>query len=432
MRYRASLRLTQQPDLYGGTLARLPSCHEFSVSDVKINYNKVDYFSNAECEVTLVAGKIGTIGSLYGPASRIRDRTIIYPCVNFACRIDCPCHLCRHGCCICKRAAQDQTCGDCSECRFDCEDHLVFHRAPHMNCKYCVETMKHIPHLDFVIQQVKGYYPDWYEVRISASLFRHVLKDIKVGKDGCSHFGCDKCSKTFSNIGDLKKHEKSVHYGEKRECEVCGVKFSRHDNLQEHMKLFHSEDCHEYECDRCMSSFTKKSNLVRPRKVSHTCKSCLDVFCTLNQLQVHMKTGHPKYTCDHCARSFQDRANMKRHTDGTHDENGSWRKYCKICKIGFCSYLDLARHNKRRHPKGCKFCGKMFKTNWSLKVHATKREEQLCSKCGKVLCNKNDLKIHDSRSHNLKHCKICSKKLFSKFFKHHMYAVHQQVIEESE
>ena len=86
MRYRASLRLTQQPDLYGGTLTRLPSCHEFSVSDVKINYTKVDYFSNAECEVTLVAGKIGTIGSLYGP--EIRDRTIIYPCVNFACRID--------------------------------------------------------------------------------------------------------------------------------------------------------------------------------------------------------------------------------------------------------------------------------------------------------------------------------------------------------
>ena len=171
-----------------------------------------------------------------------------------------------------------------------------------MNCKYCVETMKHIPHLDFVIQQVKGYYTDWYEVRISASLFRHGLKDIKVGKDGCSRFACDKCSKTFKNIGDLKKHERSVHYGENRECEVCGVKFSRHDNLQDHTKQFHSEDCYEYECDRCMSSFTKKSNLVRHRKVSHTCKSCLDVFCTLNPLQVHMKTDHPKYAWDHWER----------------------------------------------------------------------------------------------------------------------------------
>ena len=58
-------------------MTRLPSCHEFSVSDVKIDYNKVDYHSNAECEVTLVAGKFGTNGSLYGPASRFRDRTII-------------------------------------------------------------------------------------------------------------------------------------------------------------------------------------------------------------------------------------------------------------------------------------------------------------------------------------------------------------------
>ena len=154
--------------------------------------------------------------------------------------------------------------------------------------------------------------------------------------------------------------------GEKRECEFCGVKFSRHDNLQDHIKLFHTEHCHEYGCDRCMKSFTKKSNLVRHRKVSHTCVSCLAVFCTSNQLQVHMKTDHPKYTCDHCQRSFQDRANMKRHTGSTHNENGTWKNYCKICNIGFCSFLDLARHNKR-HPKGCKFCGKIFKTNWSLK-----------------------------------------------------------------
>ena len=54
----------QQPDLYGGTLARLPSCHEFSVSDVTIDYKKVDYYSNAECEVTLVSGKFGISGSL--------------------------------------------------------------------------------------------------------------------------------------------------------------------------------------------------------------------------------------------------------------------------------------------------------------------------------------------------------------------------------
>ena len=194
------------------------------------------------------------------------------------------------------------------------------------------------------------------------------------------------------------------------------------------MKLFHSEDFHEYQCDRCMKSFRKKSNLGRHSKVSQTCKSCVDVFCTSYQLQVHMKTHHPKYTCDHCARSFQDKANMKRHTDGTHNEDGAWKNYCKICKIGFCSFLDLARHNKK-HPKGCKFCGKTFKTNSSLKVHMTQREEKLCCKCGKVLCNKNDLKIHDNRSHNQKHCKICSKEL-SKYFKQHMYAVHQQVIEE--
>ena len=431
MRFRTSLRLMQQPDLYGGTLARLPSCHEFSVSDVTIDYKKVDYYSNAECEVTLVSGKFGTSGSLYGPASLIKDRTIIYPCDTFRCRIGCACHLCRRGCCICTRAAQDQTCGDCAECRFDCEDHLVFHRAPHMNCKFCLNALEHIPHLEFVIRQVRGNYPDWHDVRISASLFRHVLKDIKVVKDECSRFACDKCSKTFNKIGDLKKHEVSVHYGEKHECEYCGVKFSRHDNLRDHIEIFHTENCHKYECELCMKYFTKKSHFVRHRKVSHTCKSCLAVICTTNQLQVHKKIDHPEYPCGHCQRSFQDRANMKRHTGSSHNENGTWKNYCEICTIGFCSFLDLARHNKI-HPKVCKVCGKTFKTNWSLKVHMMKREEKPCTKCGKILCNKNDMKIHVNRIHNQKQCKICSERIFTKYMKHHMYSVHQQVIEGSE
>ena len=83
MRYRASLRMMQQSDLYGGTLTRLPSCHEFSVSGVKIDYSKVKYNSIDEAEVTLVAGKYSADSSLHGPASLIKSRTIIYPCSLF-------------------------------------------------------------------------------------------------------------------------------------------------------------------------------------------------------------------------------------------------------------------------------------------------------------------------------------------------------------
>ena len=147
-------------------MKKLPSCHEFSVSGVKIYYNKVKYNSIDEAEITLVAGKNTADSTLYGPgpASLIKNRTIIYPCSRFHCRLPCPCHLCRKASSICAKAPQNKTCGECSKYRLDCEDHLVFHRAPHMNCKFCLNVLEHLPHMQFEVCDMKGYYPDRYEV----------------------------------------------------------------------------------------------------------------------------------------------------------------------------------------------------------------------------------------------------------------------------
>ena len=431
MRFRATFRMLQQPSLYGGTLKKLPSCHEFSVSGVKIDYSKVKYNSIDEAEVSLVAGKYSADSSLHGPASLIKNRTIIYPCESFRCRVPCPCYLCRKASCICEKAPQNNTCGECAECRFDCEDHLVFHRAPHLNCKFCLNALDHLPHMQLVIREVKGHYPDWYEVRTSASVFRHVLQDIEAKKDGFSKFGCDKCCKKFTKIGDLKKHEISIHFGAKHECEYCDYKFSRHDNLKDHIKLIHMDDCFQHACDLCGKSFTRKSDLVRHSKVTQACEICLIEFCSLKQLHLHKKIDHPKFLCDHCQKSFQDSAKLKRHTSSKLNANGDWKNYCEICEIGFCSFIDLARHNKR-HPKECKFCGKRFITNRKLRDHLTKREEKLCSTCGKMMCNETNLRVHVKSSHNVKQCKVCSKIYSIENIKHHMYSVHQQIFDENE
>ena len=84
MRFRATYRLMQSPSLYGGTSSKLPSCHEFSVGDVKIDYSKVKYNSIAEADVTLVVEKYAAKDSLHGPASLIKTRSIIYPCDKFS------------------------------------------------------------------------------------------------------------------------------------------------------------------------------------------------------------------------------------------------------------------------------------------------------------------------------------------------------------
>ena len=197
MRFRATIRSLQEPYLYGGTLKKLPSCHEFSLIGVKLN-------SINEAEVSLVAGKYSAESTLHGPASLIKSRTIIYPCSSFHCRIPCPCHLCRKASCICEKAPLNKTCGECAECRLDCEDHLLFHRATHMNCKFCLNVLEYILHMQFVVCDVKGYYPTWYEVRSSASVFQHMMQDIEPDKDELSRFCCDECFKKFRKKGEAR------------------------------------------------------------------------------------------------------------------------------------------------------------------------------------------------------------------------------------
>ena len=228
------------------------------------------------------------------------------------------------------------------------------------------------------------------------------------------------------------KKEISIHFGGKHNCEFCGKSFSRPDNLKDHIKLIHIDDCLKHACELCGKAFSRKADLVRHSKVTQAaCEFCLVEFCSLKQLHLHKKTDHPKFLCDHCQKSFPDGANLKRHMSSRLSANGEWKNYCEICKIGFCSFLDLARHNKR-HPKECKFCGKTFGTNQKLREHLIKRDEKLCATCGEMMCNETNLREHVNSSHNLKQCNVCNKVYSIENIKHHMYSVHQQILDENE
>ena len=88
----------KRPCLYGSTfdpvINRRSKCHEFlSVSEVEIDIEK------QTAEFTLVAGSFVNCdveeGTMCGPASCIRNKTVIYPCNYSRCKIPCPCQICR-------------------------------------------------------------------------------------------------------------------------------------------------------------------------------------------------------------------------------------------------------------------------------------------------------------------------------------------------
>ena len=373
MRYSATFIAKKRPNLHGrivplGGIAAMAgtSCHKFEATD-KIKVCRM--LDGKEFEVKLVAREFGKSDKLYGPAS-LRDKTLIYPCEEFMCRVSCPCTMCRNKLGYCE----------------DFEDHETFHRANHTNCRFCENLESIIPHYDYKVEYERVYYPavrpqfERFFLRLgSASLFKHSYTAKPVWKVD-SMFHCDKCEKTFNKVSHLKRHEVSVHFGKEESCPHCGLKSSRKDNLEAHIRSVHGIESNSLQCEVCQETFNKKSNFLRHANNTRTnCSICSEIFCTLKQLQKHRTDCHtaclqqPDFECCHCKKIFSSKFNMK--------------------------------------------------------THIANRSEHKCGKCGEMFCNGRGLMWHHSSIHDVKTCDICSKPFSQKNYKWHMYSEHQQLVE---
>ena len=381
MRFKATFRVKRQPELTGClTMGKNfkydPNCFEFNISDVK-SFNS----EKTEVDVALIARK-SSKSKLYGPASSRLERSIIYPCSNFRCRVDCPCQLCRCKVPFCPKAGTGETCGQCADCYRDVENHLLFHRALHLSCKHCVNLLSCIP--------------KYSRTPISLSLFRHIYIGYysDLGKE--SGYPCDKCELIFKKKANLKRHERSQHFENKYSCVYCKLEFMRSDNLDKHVKSCHERTISsDLECSVCKEKFDKKSNLNRHSKGFRKCGVCFQIFCTLRQMQSHKRSAHFEFSCELCKESFTDKANLSRHTKAAHLD-GYDKNNCEICSVSFCTRLGLLKHRKEHHKPSlkCDFCSKTLISRLGYKLHIANKEEMLCDSCGQCFCNNNDFKVH--------------------------------------
>ena len=121
-----------------------------------------------------------------------------------------------------------------------------------------------------------------------------------------------------------------------------------------------------------------------------SCNMCSKNFCTMKQLQLHLKTAHPGYTCGKCSKLFQDQANLERHSAGT-------LKQCDICSQEFCTLGQVQLHKQSVHPNyKCKNCEKSFKDQAHLVRHqqANGMYKNKCDFCRQRFCTKLELMNH--------------------------------------
>jgi hypothetical protein len=393
--------LTTDPGFKGTLWDKHIKCHEFSVKDVSpINIQPDELY--CEAEVSLVAGKYME-ENLYGPASSLVDKSLIYPCTSNKCRLSCPCHRCRKKSNLCQNASHEKSPGaGCTECRDEYWEHLLFHLAEHTFCKYCTEVASFLPHKKFVVTSCRGNFPDSYLVTIDAWVVEHVLAYLKPKKtDSTSDFSCDKCDKCFTTENNLRRHEKEMHFGSKHTCTSCGCQFVRKYKLDIHMKAVHgvSYSLHQFRCEGCDSDFQDNFDLARHKKLSQTCDTCAEKFCTLRHLSDHKRVIHKAFSCHICSKSFKDGAKLRRHQKFIN---------CKVCDEIFCNEQDIRKHTKEDHSSlKCSYCDKVMSNKKWLNEHIAKRTDKSCSLCMKMYCYTVDLNTHNLAQHMTEKCPEC-------------------------
>ena len=98
-------------------------------------------------EIKLAPVKQHHRGWLFGPASKLSTRAIVYSCSRGKCVLPCPCLICQKKPLVCKTGAKC----DCEECMLYEDDHLNYHGCLHLNCKFCTSLVRTDQTINFSI-----------------------------------------------------------------------------------------------------------------------------------------------------------------------------------------------------------------------------------------------------------------------------------------
>ena len=161
--------------------------------------------------------------SLYGPASLLSSKSIVYPCIRRGCWISCPCFQCR-----------GYACHNFSmETLF--KDHKSYHNAHHENCEFCSQLLKIFPFFSYD-KIVSGFGEGASKEIAKTYNFGHSYSYIdKKSSISKKNFKCEECGRRFKQSNNRDRHYETIHLKELiYQCDICEKVFGRADSLKRH------------------------------------------------------------------------------------------------------------------------------------------------------------------------------------------------------
>ena len=183
----------------------------------------------------------------------------------------------------------------------------------------------------------------------------NIDKRVKIKKNGCKMYKCEKCTYASEQKGHLKRHWIAKHTDERFECPLCGKVFTIYDTLARHKAQKHngikfscqSEGCY-YQASRLVT--VKHHFLVKHTNAKFQCHKCVWEGKTQSLLKKHISKTHDgkMLYCPKCEYKDWDTSNMRRHLEVKHQ---GVRYKCKLCQNVYTKNSSVSLHMRQKHTK---------------------------------------------------------------------------------
>lgn len=209
---------------------------------------------------------------------------------------------------------------------------------------------------------------------------------------------CDVCSKSFTSLTSLNRHNKVKHgHSGKFICDFCDGSFYNSTLLNNH-KLLHITES-KFPCDICQNLFKSIEHVERHKKTHVTiedknnsestkkylCTTCGKVLYSSSGYQTHLRMhiDDKKFKCDVYEKSFREKVQLKFHLVSHTDDRSahlvshqavhvSDKNFaCEICGVTTKYKSGLTHHMRNIHlgirEHTCDECDERFYTSSWLK-----------------------------------------------------------------